>query len=248
MELRDWLDIVLEYLKVLAWPLAVAVLAFAFRNPITEALSRLEEASGLGAKARFFQRTASKLAEESELIAEELAENPEVADAPERPIPTEKPTVETRSPQASETSDDKDAIQAAISNELWLKQMNDLLSRGATTAGLTRRQLARARITTAWIDLNRVVRRLNRRVGLYEFATLSQLTRRLVGNGYMNKESADVAYRLAKLFENSQANDDQFVTPQIAADFETTAKNVKDALLQVEKKMDNLRKNPPRLI
>lgn len=94
MELQDWLDTVLEYLKVFAWPAVVLTLALVFRRPLIEVLQRLHKAAGFGASVeleRALEQNARSLNEANlpdfAHTDEESAKagRPEHAKAPEQP-------------------------------------------------------------------------------------------------------------------------------------------------------------------
>lgn len=53
LTLSEVLSMVLEYVKVLAWPITVAVAVWIFRHPVTNLLTRLTEFSAFGVKSSF---------------------------------------------------------------------------------------------------------------------------------------------------------------------------------------------------
>jgi len=67
--LKESLDLALEYLRVLAWPVVVIVAVVMFRSSIRALFTRMTKASGFGASAEFAAEVRS-LAEESKQIRE----------------------------------------------------------------------------------------------------------------------------------------------------------------------------------
>ncbi|KJL28783.1 hypothetical protein [Microbacterium oxydans] len=69
MELQDWLDTVLEYLKVIAWPVTVIGLLVFFRSEIRKLVGRIRRFKGMGVEADLAEEM-SEVAAESEKIPE----------------------------------------------------------------------------------------------------------------------------------------------------------------------------------
>jgi len=69
MELQDWLDTVLEYLKVIAWPATVIGLLLFFRSEIRKLVGRIRRFKGMGVEADLAEEM-SEVAAESEKIPE----------------------------------------------------------------------------------------------------------------------------------------------------------------------------------
>lgn len=89
MDLREHVggqvaNVVLEYLKALAWPLIVLFIALAFRDEFKKLLGRLKEVKGGGFGAVF-----SEAVQEAQRVAEAAASETTAADEPPASAPTE---------------------------------------------------------------------------------------------------------------------------------------------------------------
>lgn len=106
--------LLLEYLKVAAWPVVVVVLAFSYRGAIVDVLSRIREASVPGYKLVMTQRLEHEVRDLNEKSVPELEDVEDAPTATDDSASSGAPGDEPSEPTASE-KDGGDGVEAEAS-------------------------------------------------------------------------------------------------------------------------------------
>lgn len=260
MELQDWLDTVLEYLKVFAWPAVVLTLALVFRGPLVEVLHRLHKAAGFGASVELVERSLEQSARSlNEAALPELAqtraetneqpERPEKPEKPEQPKSTE-PT--SRPPQATKPEapqgghDPLDGDSAASPKQLWTPDAVRRFWRQqparAAELGLYHPDVRSSdaenygRMMLAWAHLETKAVRLGELIGLSSSSArnLGVLSGKLLDRGLVSHEAAEIARSLQRL-RNELAHEVEriSISPMLTSDFVETAEKLDTAFAHI---------------
>ncbi|MBS0024117.1 hypothetical protein [Microbacterium paraoxydans] len=237
MELADWLSIVLEYLKVLAWPAMVLTLALIFRRPLIDILVRLQKASGWGAQL--------ELRQEIREAAEDSATTPEaiIEAATEPPIapPAEKPSA---TEQSAESSKHKITPRSSLSDvrgrDGWRTDASIEVGRAAVEALVKRdrdRAERRAVMLIRWYELEDVARRLGEKYGLPPHARrVADVASFLATKKHFSPEIESVVERLTDIRERLNDAGREDLTPQAANDFINATNNIRVAFERDEER------------
>ena len=239
MELHDWLDIILEYLKVLAWPAIVLTLALIFRRPLIDIFKRLQKASGWGAQLELRQEIR-EVADDSSTTPEAIAETAEAiaetADAAADPSPPEP----AQQPGKKPTTPAGRAIRDIHGRDGKYTQATIKAGRAAAETILAsplKRKEYRARMLITWYELEEVVERLGQHYGLPKgMRRVHTLVRHLSSIGHISQELESVAIRLTMLRDRLEDGAWEDLTPQAAEDFIVAARNIQTALERDEKR------------
>lgn len=250
MELQDWLDTVLEYLKVFAWPAVVLTLALVFRAPLIEVLQRLHKAAGFGASVeleRTLEQNARSLNEASlpELAHTETGSNepeqPEQSESPEQAEPTKR-SVRSGTPEAAQGGHeplDHDAVNPQ--KQLWSPDAVRRFWRQqpamAAELGLIHPDFRSAfgdaenygRMMLAWAHLEAKAVRLGELIGLSSSSArnLGVLSGKLLDRGLVSHEAAEIARSLQRL-RNELVHEVENIniSPVLTVDFVETAEKL----------------------
>lgn len=229
MELPDILDIVLEYLKVLAWPIVVFTLALVYRRPVITLLQRLKKYSGWGQTVELVDQ-ARDLKEDSEDILEHELTDTEAAPATEATPPPAVDAVVTVPPAY---------VPPRI---LRTKARNQLLSQIADIDPLNFTTDARRAVSTAWRSLHSTTDTIAKMLKLDPDETgLNAIAVALVNRGLLSKNSALIAFRLAELHHSLLKSRDRDISLDVIANFLETSANLQQIL---DKILDDLRQLP----
>lgn len=223
MDLAAVLDIILQYLKVLAWPLVVLILAIVYRRPIVTLLERLKKYSGWGQTVELGDFARDLNAKSAEVVAEVVTAEPEesTTPTPETPSPpTADPPLRSYLVRPTPVLDDH---QRALVN--YLSNLDP--QRFAPTA--------RDMIERAWSNVNEVANQIRRELDLSPWAAkgLTMFSHALVQMNLISIQTANLAAGLDELHRNIQRADDDDITPYVVSDFVSTAENLQQALTQV---------------
>ncbi|WP_146114327.1 hypothetical protein [Microbacterium sp. MYb72] len=211
--------LLLEYLKVVAWPLVVIVLAFAYKRTIVDVLSRIREASGFGGKVVLTQRL--------EHDARELNEKP----VPELEQDAADPSAQGEDDPGT-VRDDSDDIPAASnvpasatapSRKLRIYHVNASGDASGSAAG---EAVNYWNMMNAWSRLERTAARLGQRLGFSPgpAQNLGFLGGQLLERGLISSEAFELGVRLQELRNRMVHDLDRFVlTDWLAQDFADTA-------------------------
>lgn len=115
----EWAELVLEYVRALAWPAVVGGAVFAFRHQVAAKISDLKEATTPVGGASFFDRTAEALEEKAEQVTENSEPVPPPS-APNDPRPDEdspRGTAEEATPETKDASQRPDDAAAVSEGE-----------------------------------------------------------------------------------------------------------------------------------
>lgn len=225
MELHDLLDVILEYLKVLAWPAIVLTLALIFRRPIIDILERIQEASGWGAKFKLRQQIR-EVADDAETTPEAITVSDATLEtAPPATSPADPPA--TAPGQPADNADPTDFTSASVDTQHALinEMMRQMLAHDRT------RSEQRALIRMSWYGLEKVARRIGPRYGVaLGEHQVTRVVKRLAAKKRISPELESVATRLEDVFETLRKGGFEGLTPQAANDFVSAADNIRRAL------------------
>lgn len=234
MELADWLDIILQYLKVLAWPLVVFVLALVYRRPVITLLQRLKKYSGWGQTVELGDR-ARDLSEESlEVLTEATPLEPVSPADPVDPVDPEGEERSQAGAEADSTSQRPDAGRF-VSHRGRLNESQRILT--SYLGSLDHEHFPRAArrmIDDAWFDMKRMADRIASEVELqpWEAANLTVFAHSLAQRGLINPGASHIAQGLDELRRGIDRADDNELTVYVVRDFVDTAVNFTEALQQ----------------
>lgn len=240
MELPEILDVVLQYLKVLAWPLVVFTLALVYRKPVITLLQRLKKYSGWGQTFELGDE-ARDLKEDSVVaLAQELTtpkNHPANGTRDDPPVAaTPLPTADADPPHESEDPRRKrfERISLAARLDLFNAISNDHPAHYHASARRAVKQSWRSLLETAdtlarWLKLTPE-----------ESANLDEIAFALVNRGLINERTATIAPRLSILHWSITHAEDPDLNLTVVADFVATAANLQEVLNQV---LNNLMHN-----
>jgi hypothetical protein len=208
----EWAELVLEYVKALAWPTVLGGAVFAFRRQIADKIKDLKDATTPVGGASFFDREADAVEEKAELAAERQ-EAARPATPPVEPETTAEmsPSPAGAEPRIAEDMEDvhegleravrrrmaKYATFAALSTA-WA-QLNALpnfdQARNMATVS------PQAAVLLAWADLEKVARAAwtVARMAPPDRATALQVIRSLARSGSLDADFAQIARDLSNL-------------------------------------------------
>lgn len=228
MELAEWLDIVLQYLKVLAWPLVVLVLALVYRKPVVTLLQRLKKYSGWGQTVELGD-LARDLSEESLEVLSEAA--PADAGVRETASPAEPRTTDTEPTDPRSYPDSSRHVafprRLSPSQRIFTSYLSSLEPKAYPAA-------ARRMIDDAWAALNSIASQLctELELPLWETTNLTVLAHSLSRRGLVSPATVNVALGLDELRRGINKADDSELTLYVVRDFIDTAENLSQALQQ----------------
>lgn len=223
MELQDWLDTVLEYLKVFAWPAVVVTLALVYRKPLIEVLRRLHKAAGFGATVeleRAFEQNARSLNEANlpELPPETERESPE----PDAPAPT-------RESPPDPVPDPKKIWGAAALRNFWATNPETAARLGFPYPDEDRDPERYGRMMLAWAHLEAKAVKLGMLIGLNPSSArnLGVLSGGLLDRKLISHETAEIARSLQRL-RNELAHEVEniSISPSLTSNFVQTAEKL----------------------
>lgn len=215
--------LVLEYLKVVAWPIVVLILAFAFKGTIVDVLSRIREASGFGAKFVMTQRLEHEARELNEKLVPELDQD-RTAQSPadegaER-------TVDDATGEPAEPSGEAPAPLNTSPRKARVYGISMPSDINVSTGGQAQNFWI---MMAAWSELEETALRVGRLLQLAPGVSrnLGVLGRQLLDRGLISAEAFDLGVRLQQL-RNRMAHDlNNFVfTDWMASDFAATARKL----------------------
>ncbi|KAB1893639.1 hypothetical protein F6W69_06340 [Microbacterium oxydans] len=202
MELQDWLDTVLEYLKVFAWPAVVLILALVYRKPLIEVLRRLHKAAGFGATVELekgFEQSARSLNEANlpELVAETRESVDPSADTPELKEPETPSREEIPDPMAEL----KRVWSPAAIRNFWESNPETAARLGLVYPDDDRHPERYGRMMLAWAHLEARATKLGMLIGLPPSSArnLGVLSAGLLDRKLISHESAEIARSLQRL-------------------------------------------------
>lgn len=245
-DLERWLNLVLEFLKVLAWPGTALILACTFRRPIVEALRRLRKFSGMGFDARF----AGELAD----VAIDAEGLPELRDRPTESSPPHKSPSPSKGKPAEDQHralDDpqtamRDPEVAAVIEQTFRTAPPSRWAAGVRHGYESSDRAAYGEMLIAWQRVERVAAVVGGLIGMSDTAArnMGTLSGRLVPHGFMSEETASIAIRLQRI-RNQLVHDAERVefTPDLLTNFLDAASNLEDALEIIAAKLRHPSRN-----
>lgn len=237
MELPEILDVVLQYLKVLAWPLVVFTLALVYRKPVITLLQRLKKYSGWGQTVELGDQARDLKEDSAVALAQELAapKKHPAADTPNDPpgAATPPPAAEAETTQASE--DPRRKKFERISLEARLDLFNTISNDNPAHFHAN----ARRAVKQSWRSLLEKADTLARWLKLTpeESANLDEIAFALLNRGLINERTAIIAPRLSILHWSITHAKDPDLNLTVVADFVATAANLQEVLNQVLKNL-----------
>lgn len=229
MELNDWLDIILEYLKVLAWPVIVFILALLYRRPLIGVLERLRKATGWGATVELerIENEARVLADESSEIVSKN-EQEQIPAAPAEAHQTPEPGLST-----------DDTVTSAQIIELFDRITNYAGSQGLQSLQTPPITLIRRFIVEEhWDRLENEAAVVRKLLGLNrnQARFIPSLFSQLVYRGLADRDTEDVALRLHTLRNKIRHADDGDypLSPTATDDFIETTNNLTAILTRIK--------------
>lgn len=252
----------LDYLKILAWPAVVLILALAFRKPLIGVLTRLHKASGLGMNIVLTQEFADNARE----IVEDLEESPKEAvdekpsSPPAQVNPTSPPAqVKPTSPPAP-VKHRMDALENALKIEPItvedLRRSNDAFSHTLKiepiTAGDFRHRnlvlgnglrlrdpaaeqmINYGRIIAAWTQLERTAKQIAEAKKLTGQRTVRTIARKLQAEHHISDATVDAAADLQDLYNRIRHElGNALITDRTAEDFVAAAARLESTFRSV---------------
>lgn len=250
-------DLLLEYLKVIAWPLTVLALALLYKRPLIGMLGRLRKASGWGATVEL-ENEARELADESAEIAGKTSEDqaePSAADEPEQQTTQEA----TAPPEISSGAD----IQHALATAEALRQTVNALERAheALVEHDRERTLQQRRpvfsdartgrfvMNARWEELVKEAMAVGQHLGISRNQSrfIPALFQELVRRGLAAPETEDVAARLHNLRTMIRHSEDgiEHLSPTAIEDFIDTTTNLTTILRTVRQRLNQPHRDDP---
>lgn len=234
--------LLLEYLKVVAWPLVVLILAFAFKGTIVDVLSRIREASGFGAKIVMTQRLEHEARELNEKLVPELDQDPTahgLADGgAERTVDWEDEPAEPsgEAPAPLDVSPRRARVYGiSMSGDMNVSTVDDQAHNYWI-------------MMIAWSELEETAVRVGRMLQLAPGVSrnLGVVGRRLLDRGLISAEAAELGVRLQELRNRMVHDLNGFVfTDWMASDFADTARKLAKIYEDVIGRLDETRENTP---
>lgn len=223
MDLRDWLEIVLEYLKVLAWPIVVAGLILVFRRSITDVLYRLEDLKGPGISAKLTARAETKIRTLRDTPVVELLPGPQAKNQP-----TPAPVPDTPKPQSDRLPNEG----ASLTIEEMERQSNDFLYRHSRK---WEEGHSISLVTAAWSSLVQKSSDLGSAIGMSseDSRDIIKVSNRLLAGGRIGAETADLIDELVDLHNRALHDPRIQVTGAFANDFVRTAEKISGLFTQM---------------
>lgn len=221
MTLPEILDIILQYIKVLAWPIVVLILVLVYKRPIIGVLARLRKASGPGVA---LELDARELAEDAQEIAAVEATHVIVTPPaePDNTLGTADATPKADSP-ATGTS-------PASVQELRARHPEHDLRYDTAWGTLRPRSANAAIVLSAWSDVvddaTPVARALRLPDGSWSIPHLATV---LTQRGYISSSYPTIARRLQSL-RNAVAASHEPPTEDAVVDFLSTSLLIREKL------------------
>lgn len=238
MELGEWLDIILQYLKVLAWPLVVFTLAIVYRKPVITLLQRLKKYSGWGQTVELGDRARDLNLESVEVLSETLPPEPEPEPEPE----TEPGTGTGRADTPATRANVAGPPEAPSLSSYRIRTLPELDADERIIVhylgSLDRQHFERAAqdmIENAWIGVERVARQIANEINLESWATkgLTMFSHGLATRNLISIQTANLAAGLDELHRNIQRASADELTPYVVSDFVSTSERLAQAMQQV---------------
>lgn len=232
MGLQDWLDTVLEYLKVFAWPAVVLTLALIYRKPLIGVLKRLHKATGFGATVEL-----ERLEDDARALNE--AELPELmpAEGVGAAIEDEELEVPQRATDepADATSEFKRVWGAPAIRRFWATNPETAAQLGIAyphdrdSRALSRDAENYGRMMLAWARLETKAVKLGELLGVPTgpARNLGVLSGKLLDGGHISHEAAEIARSLQRL-RNELVHEVEniSISSSLTADFVGTAEKL----------------------
>lgn len=230
MELQDWLDIVLRYLQVLAWPVVVFILALVYRSPIVMLLQRLKKYSGWGHSVELHDLLREAKDTSAEALVDETTRS-EVTQITDEPV--QAPATAEQAPGSNGS-----ASMPTIAANLFDTQRR----RGEAVQALDPANFgpsARVIVNRVWDDLQAVVDRIIEDLNLEpaESTSLRNVAVALVNRALINEKTALVAFRIDDLHKTILRVPNFELTSYMVGDFTEAAWNLQQVLEQVYEMM-----------
>ncbi|MBS0024120.1 hypothetical protein [Microbacterium paraoxydans] len=243
-------NLLLEYLKVLAWPIAVITLALLYKRPLISVLDRLRKATGWGATLEL-ENEARELADESAQLeikeglvpsstGDETALDIRGAD---RGLPSDR--TDTAAPVIAR--DEPPMEGDSLTDDL--RQVADSAAATPSSPGtrqfrvFTSQRSSRWNIIAAWDTLQHTANRLGHLLGLSpnHSRNISALTAHLANQGLVSTDTADLADRLYTLRSRLRYDD---LPPLAIENFVDATQSMTDILEGVIDKLQRAHSRP----
>lgn len=232
MELSEILDTILQYLKVLAWPLIVLVLALVFRGPVVALLQRVKKYSAWGQTVELGEE-ARELKHDSDAVAEVVtSEATKPASAgDQQPVESAgDASANGKAAAGAQLAPTGTAAQDAVSSLNRLKLFYRLADIDPTDFPTG----ARRAVARAWKSLSERVDELALLLNLpWSGSKLNDVAIALVNRGLLNKNSALIAFRLTGLHNDLTRVSDADLNVQLVQDFMKSAQNLERIFVRV---------------
>lgn len=237
MGLQDWLDTVLEYLKVIAWPVVVLTLSLIYRKPLVGVLRRLHKAAGFGATVELEKSLEQDARALNEAVLPELTKSDPQGDAgAEKDAPSVEtsetetvPPASTSGPPATAKSD----WSAAATRAFWESNPEAAIRLGIAYPGDERYGTLDAEryghMMLAWAHLESKAVRLGELIGLSPSPArnLGVLSGKLLDRGLISHEGAEIARSLQRLRNDLVHEVDNItISSLLTSDFVQTAEKL----------------------
>lgn len=260
MQLPEILDVILDYLKVLAWPLVVFVLALVYRTPVVTLLQRLKKYSGwgqtveLGDEARELRESSEEMVKE-QLHADTAAQPKPSSSTPEEGASADSLQTTPPSPgRAAETQPgsssrpvhswpkvrltDKGPFQPTPAAHYLLDRLARMSEDDLPTS-------ARRTITKAWFDLVQTSDAIAEHFDLSAAeSTLRGVAIALFNRGLITEDTAVLAFRMSRLYAQMQHATEDDLSKVVQFDFVQSATNLRVILSQVLSDLTNHHSEP----
>ena len=246
-------DLLLQYLKVLIWPVAVITLALVYRRPIVSVLHRLRKASGWGVEveteARDLALDTTLSAAQSDALEHAPTSPPPAANTPQPENPASTTTPSNNSPEA-DIAELHRRIERLEEERSSLADAATHISRGTLSFlrsgapnGTSRDRSRMSRVDSAWFTLNGLASIVGLDLGLpIERRTPVIVFRNLAKRGYLPVGPWRQATRLTDLYDVIQ-EDALPPSEETTTDFVTAAQNLMAVLRDVQAKVITSRRS-----
>lgn len=260
-------QLLLEYLKVLAWPMAVLILALVYKRPLISVLDRLRKATAPGvafeleAEAAILASDSAKVASQQEQETSEEAptdhreptQEPATEPAAESGTADRAQTLREPSNDASERPQQKTSSSTttvrlpehAPGRDLRLTAMKRWINSGDSRdrfiQQLFHSGLAHPTVITAWETLERASRAAGQAIGLSSeaYRNVVIVAHILMAQGLISEDTVNIAVRLDNLRHRILDDDEQEVIPTATLlDFVDSAANLTRILNNVTRKLE----------
>lgn len=216
MDLRDWLEIVLEYLKVLAWPIVVTAMLLVFRRTIADFLKRVVKVEGAGISAELTEGAEAKARSLSRAPVAELMSTP-ASGSLRDPIATAAPAAPPDPPSPG--------TGRALTQEEYERDSNDFLHRHSRK---WEEAYATDRVNAAWTSLVEKASELGRAMGMAwdDAQDITRVSNRLLASQRIGAETGDLIDELVKLHKSVTQDPRIQMTDAFAMNFVQTAEKI----------------------